>query len=217
MRALFVYILLIFYAVNCFAQAENEVVDSVQEIDTVYIYHDWKAVLSHSPVAAFSGPIVYQNNELETEIFTPDPEPQFIIDNQALAICVGDTLWLASANYLNTHFKQQRKWFRNYMPLYFTEKIAFVQFWNDDPEKTFIYDFHPSFFIIDFIGKQLVELNYKVLTSLLARYPDLQCRYLGMKKFKERDVVDFFFMQYIDRLNKDDDALTIIEQLELRK
>ncbi|MCQ2291235.1 MAG: hypothetical protein MJZ63_08200 [Muribaculaceae bacterium] len=216
MRALLTYILLSIFAVHCFAQAENEVVDSVLEIDTVYIYHDWKAVLSHSPVAAYSGQIVYQNDELETVIFTPDPEPQFVIDNQALAVCVGDSLWLASANYLNTHFKQQRKWFRNYMPLYFTEKIAFVQFWNDDPEKTFIYDFHPSFFIIDFVGKQLVELNYKVLTSLLARYPDLQCRYLGMKKFKERDVVDFFFMQYIDRLNKDDDALTIIEQLELR-
>ena len=65
----------------------------------------------------------------------------------------------------------------------------------------------------DFIGKRLVELNYKVLTSLLERYPDLQCRYLGMKKYKTKDVVDFFFMQYIERLKTDDDALTILEQL----
>lgn len=168
----------------------------------------------------------YFNNELETEIFTSDPESQQVVDNQAIAVCVGDTLWLANTNYLNQAFNNKCEWFLNYMPLYFTEKIAFVKFWNSYPseyymrlmpnkklETLFTYDCQSSFYILDFIGKRLVELNYKVLTSLLERYPDLQCRYLGMKKYKTKDVVDFFFMQYIERLKTDDDALTILEQL----
>ena len=228
MRAFFIYLLFAIIGAQCFAQTENEMADSAQYIDTVYVYSNWKSIMTHEPVAAFSGQIVYENNPLETEIYTSEPESQFIVDNQAVAINIGDSLWLANADYLNKVFKNKHEWFSNFIPLYFTEKIAFVKFWNDYPSEPRMrampdksvkivnnYYCQSSFFIIDFIGRQLVELNYKVLTSLLARYPDLQCRYLGMKKYKERDVVDFFFMQYIDRLNKDDDALTIIEQLEL--
>ena len=226
MRTLLIYIIFAFAGLSCYAQTESENTDTVSAIDTVYIYTNWKSIVNHDPVAAYSGPIVYFHNELETEIFTSDPESQQVVDNQAIAVCVGDTLWLANTNYLNQAFNNKCEWFLNYMPLYFTEKIAFVKFWNSYPseyymrlmpnkkvETLFTYDCQSSFYILDFIGKRLVELNYKVLTSLLERYPDLQCRYLGMKKYKTKDVVDFFFMQYIERLKTDDDALTILEQL----
>ena len=35
-----------------------------------------------------------------------------------------NTLWLANTNYLNQAFNNKCEWFLNYMPLYFTEKIA---------------------------------------------------------------------------------------------
>lgn len=226
MRAVLFYILLTFLGLRSYAQAADEARADTTAYDTVYIYSNWKSIMANDPAAAYSGPIVYYNNELETEVFTSDAESQLVVDNQAIAANIGDTLWLANTNYINKVFNNKREWFLNYIPLYFTEKIAFVKFWNGYPseyymrlmpnkkvETIFTYDCQSSFFILDFIDRQLVELNYKVLTSLLARYPDLQMRYLAMKRYKAQDVVDFYFMQYIDRLKNDDDALTIIEQL----
>lgn len=226
MRTWIFGILLAFFGVTGFAQTPGENADTVVAVDTVYVYSSWKSIVSHEPAAAYSGPIVYFNNELETEIFTAEPASQQVVNEQAIAVCVGDSLWLANTAYLGKAFAGKCEWMLNYIPLYFTEKIAFVKFWNDYPseyymrqmpgkqvEPVFTYDCQASFYILDFMDKRLVELNHKVLTSLLQRYPDLQCRYLAMKKYKERDVVDFFFMQYIERLKTDDDALTIVEQL----
>ena len=135
MRTLLTYIIFAFAGLSCYAQTESENTDTVSAIDTVYIYTNWKSIVNHDPVAAYSGPIVYLNNELETEIFTSDPESQQVVDNQAIAVCVGDTLWLANTNYLNQAFNNKCEWFLNYMPLYFTEKIAFVKFWNSYPSE----------------------------------------------------------------------------------
>ena len=126
MRTLLIYIIFAFAGLSCYAQTESENTDTVSAIDTVYIYTNWKSIVNHDPVAAYPGPIVYFNNELETEIFTSDPESQQVVDNQAIAVCVGDTLWLANINYLNQAFNNNCEWFLNYMPLYFTVKIAFV-------------------------------------------------------------------------------------------
>lgn len=226
MRTWIIATLLAFFVASANAQQASEPADTATAVDTIYIYNSWKSIVSHDPAAAYSGPIVYYNNELETEIFTSEPSSQQVVNDHAIAICVGDTLWLANTGYLGKAFAGKCEWMLNYIPLYFTEKIAFVKFWNDYPseyymrqmpgkqvEPVFTYDCQASFYILDFMGKRLVELNHKVLTSLLQRYPDLQCRYLAMKKYKEREVVDFFFMQYIERLKTDDDALTIVEQL----
>lgn len=203
----------------------QEVADSV-ELDTVYVYQSWESILSHQPDAAYSGPIVYENNELEQRVFLPDAKTDSVVNVNGVAICIGDSLWMLNTAYLYQNFDVKFDWFDHYIPLYFTDKIAFVKYWNQYPtdyyirpmpynqfERVWLYDCKASFYLLDFVDRRVVQLNHKVLSSLLLRYPDLHRRYTGMKKYKDPEVVDFFFMQYIDRLKTDEEALTILEQI----
>ena len=203
----------------------QEATDSVP-IDTVYVYHSWESILTHQPDAAYSGPIVYHNNELEIRVFAPDAHTDSIINVNSVAVCVGDTLWMLNTAYLYQNFDVKFDWFDHFIPLYFTDKIAFVKFWNQYPddyyirpmpynqfERVWLYDCKASFYLLDFVDRRVLQLNQKVLSSLLLRYPDLHRRYTGMKKNKDPEVVDYFFLKYIDRLKTDDEALTLLEQI----
>ena len=220
-----IFVLLILVCGCRFFCRAQEAADSV-ELDTVYVYQSWESILSHQPDAAYSGPIVYHNNELELRVFAPDTETDSIINVKSVAVCIGDSLWMLNTAYLYQNFDMKFDWFTHDIPLYFTPQIAFVKYWNQYPseyyirpmpnatyDRIYLYDCKASFFILDFINKSLVELNHKVLSSLLLRYPDLRCRYLGMKHYKDPEVVDFFFMEYIDRLKTDEQVLSILEQL----
>ena len=206
--------------------------DSVEAIDTVYIYNNWNGIINNKPVTAFSGPIAYSNNELEIEIYTTNREAQLICDFQAIAICLGDSAWYLNSYYLDNHFDCDYRNFNNYVSLLFTGKIALIQYWEDYPEENYLrmmptahggqvmesVPFHrgnAKFYYIDFINKAVRKVDYKLMTGLLANYPELQRRYLGMKKYKTSEVIDFFLQKYIDKLNDDSEALTILEQINL--
>lgn len=86
---------------------QDTAVDTVQpvdSIDTVYVYLNWNQIFSHKPAIAYSGPIVFPNNGLEYEIYTLDDTSQAVLDKAAVAINVGDSLWLVNTNYLKKKF-----------------------------------------------------------------------------------------------------------------
>ena len=206
--------------------AEEAAVDSAGggvEIDTIYLYSSWHAIMDHKPFRAYSGPIVWGNNALEYEVIVYDREALNAIYNQSVAMTLGDSTWLVNANWLLRNFKCEYTGFKGFMPLYFTNKIAFVQYWDDYPTDTGLrlipgpdgntkleeVDIHygdPTFYILDFGKREVREIDHDELASLLAPYPDLQRRYLGMKHGKRQDVIEFFLMKLVDALSNDPEA-----------
>lgn len=199
---------------------------TAEEIDTIYLYSSWHAIMDHKPFRAYSGPIVWGNSALEYEVIVYDREALNAIYNQSVAMTLGDSTWLVNANWLLRNFKCEYTGFKGFMPLYFTSKIAFVQYWKDYPTDTGLrlipgpdgnnkleeVDIHygdPAFYIIDFDHKEVREIDHDELASLLPPYPDLQRRYLGMKHGKRQDVIEFFLMKLVDALSNDPEAKDI--------
>lgn len=188
--------------------------------DTVYFYNSWAAMLAHKPDFAYAGNLVFGNNEYEMELWAQQEQAQKNIEETAIAACVGDSLWLVNANYLLSHFKSKYSDFKNYIPLYFSAKVAFVRYWTDYPikckvrpminfdgeevmEPVLLHNGETPIYIIDFSTKTICKLDHKLLTQLLEPYPELQRRYLGMKRHKDTEIIEFFFEKYLNKLNSD--------------
>lgn len=71
MRTLLIYIIFAFAGLSCYAQTESENTDTVSAIDTVYIYTNWKSIVNHDPVAAYSGPIIISTMNLRPRFSPP--------------------------------------------------------------------------------------------------------------------------------------------------
>ena len=202
-------------------------VQPVDSIDTVYVYFNWNQIFSHKPAIAYSGPIVFPNNGLEYEIYTLDDTSQAVLDKAAVAINVGDSLWLVNTNYLKNNFECQYNGFYNYIPLYFSSKIAFCQYWDDYAQEYYLRPMltatgehvlepvllhrgQPRYYILDFDKKELYALDQKRLAKLLAAYPELRERYLSRKHRNDPDVIAFYFQKYIEAVDNDSTVPTII-------
>ena len=189
-------------------------VQPVDSIDTVYVYLNWNQIFSHKPAIAYSGPIVFPNNGLEYEIYTLDDTSQAVLDKAAVAINVGDSLWLVNTNYLKKNFECQYNGFYNYIPLYFSSKIAFCQYWDDYAQE---YYLRP---MLTATGEHVLEPvllhrgqpRYYILDfdKLLAAYPELRERYLSRKHRNDPDVIAFYFQKYIEAVDNDSTVPTII-------
>lgn len=197
-----------------------------EPVDTIYLYNSWQAILSQKPFKAYSGPIVWGNNALEYEVIVYDDDVISTIYLQSIAMTLGDSTWLVNANYLLQNFKCDYTGFKGFIPLYFTNKIAFVQYWDDYPSdfgvrvvpgpdgspKYETVDQHygdPVFYILDFDKSEVRKIDHDELAQLLAPYPDLQRRYLGMKHAKRQDVIQFFLMKLVDARTNDPEAKEI--------
>ena len=223
-------VLLTFLSSGLMAQgnAESNDLTGGENSDTVYFFKSWEAVFNHRPDFAYAGNIVFPNNDCEIEIWTQQEEPQEQVDKKAIAACVGDSLWLINSNYLLTRFKSSYKGFNNYVTLYFSGKLAFVRYWDDYPseygyrsminldgdnvlEPVLYHEGNTQFYLLDFEDRAVKKIDYKLLTHLLEPYPDLQRRYLGMKRYKEAEIIDFFLESYTGKVNSDPQAPTILE------
>ena len=47
------------------------------------------------------------------------------------------------------------------------------------------------------------KVTPQVLSELLEDYHDLQVRYEGMKDYKKRPVIEYFFLMFVDRASQD--------------
>ncbi len=203
-------------------------------LDTITIYRNWDDILAQQPAFSMTGHILYQNNELEYKIYTRNAQAQAIIDTQALAIEVGDSLWLINANYLVNNFETTYTGFTNFVPIFFNEKTAFVHYWEDYPDTylsrstqdengekiVYAVQLHygeSRFYIIDFVQSTIKKLNHNLLEQLLVPYHDLYSRYTGMKKNKKTEVIDFFFQKYLERLAQDVTVPPITEQIKAKE
>ena len=126
---------------------------------------------------------------------------------------------MINTSWLQQNFKGDCNKMDFWAPLYFTAKIAYVEWryyrastgmtilgallgddtlFDPDPDDT-----QGDIYIIDFDAAEVYKLDHKRMSKLLEPYHDLKVRYEGMKDFKKQYIIRYFFMEYVNRLNDD--------------
>ena len=127
------------------------------------------------------------------------------------------------------------KYFRDFLPLYFSEKIAFFQYLPTEIDylDTEIDNFenlqyyvgvgrgsvleYPSgvadvaHFVIDLENKTVFLVDKNYLLFLLERYPDMKRRFEMMQGQNEFYLINEFFWDYVDRISSDAYAPVIVQ------
>lgn len=201
-----------------------------QGTDTLQVYNSWQSIFFNGPDTVAINPNV--------EIFSPfkfkfkpteknNKELKNMIQKRSVAVSLGDSVWLINSRYLRDSLSgPYNEIFEEYVPLYFNEKIAFVQFliteisylpyeidtfegMNAGVGRDGIYNFGDygyvaiPHFVIDFDGKQVYLVDRDYLMFLLERYPDMKRRYEMMQDQYEFYMINEFFWDYVERLESD--------------
>ena len=146
---------------------------------------------------------------------------------QSLALSLGDSVWFINSRYLRDSLNgPYNKIFEEYVPLYFNEKIAFVQFLVTEISylpyeiDTFegltagvgrgsmfnVGDYgyvDVPHFVLDLDNKEVFLVDRNYLMFLLERYPDMKHRYEMMQDQNEFYMINQFFWDYVERLSQD--------------
>ncbi len=178
--------------------------------DTVYFYDSWKTMLEMSPSVMLISPVIEAQTPYEIDIFTTTNDYS-LYDH--LAATLGDSIWLVSTSYLQTHFEGDVQKLCGgrfvFVPLFFNDKIAYaigpsygVKEYLFGQMESYSSD-QVDYFYFDFKNRRLRKVTHEVLSELLEDYHDLQMRYEGMKDYKKKYMIEEFFMKYVDRASQD--------------
>lgn len=200
---------------------------SAQEVewrDTVMIYSTWENLLDGYPDAVATNPLIEMYTPFDVYISSRDATMRKMFD-EAAAVAIGDSIFLAGTGWLCERFSGDCHKMQDFVPLFFSSKIAFLQ-WTDGPtpsllnalfggeEEEYSYeDFMATadYYLIDFAQSRVERIDHKVLSRLLAPYRDLLMRYQGMKDYKKRPVISFFFNEYLRRIGNDPEIPHLID------
>ena len=196
--------------------------------DTLMVYKSWEAIFDLMPDTIVANPLIKVRSDFDFEFKASSRDAKAVskmLKNEAVAVCMGDTLWLINSDWLKRYFKGDCKHFSRYVPLYYTGKIAFVQFQRDEPTVGgFLLNVlidgilgadsgigmgdgyngeTPKLYWIDFDNLRVREVNKKLLLELLEPYPDLLQRYTFRENQDETYLINEFFLDYVNRLNQD--------------
>ena len=67
---------------------------------------------------------------------------------------------------------------------------------------------------------KVLKVDYRFLSDQLEDYQDLLMRYEGMKDNNKRDVIEYYFLKYIDRVSTDvmrPEILELVDDMEVNK
>ncbi len=196
--------------------------------DTLMVYNSWEAIFDLMPDTIVANPEIKVRSEYDFEFKATSRDAKAVnkmLKNEAVAVCLGDTLWLINSDWLKRNFKGDCKHFSRYVPLYYTGKIAFVQFQRNNPTVGgFLLNLlvdgvlgadsgigmgdgyngeTPKLYWIDFDNLRVREVNKNLLLELLEPYPDLLQRYTFRQYQDETYLINEFFLDYVNRLNRD--------------
>ncbi len=196
--------------------------------DTLMVYNSWEAIFDLIPDTIVANPEIKVRSEYDFEFKATSRDARAVnkmLKNEAVAVCLGDTLWLINSDWLKRNFKGDCKHFSRYVPLYYTGKIAFVQFQRNNPTVGgFLLNLlvdgvlgadsgigmgdgynggTPKLYWIDFDNLRVREVNKNLLLELLEPYPDLLQRYTFRQYQDETYLINEFFLDYVNRLNRD--------------
>lgn len=196
--------------------------------DTLMVYNSWEAIFDLIPDTIVANPEIKVRSEYDFEFKATSRDAKAVnkmLKNKAVAVCLGDTLWLINSDWIKRNFKGDCKHFSRYVPLYYTGKIAFVQFQRNNPTVGgFLLNLlvdgvlgadsgigmgdgyngeTPKLYWIDFDNLRVREVNKNLLLELLEPYPDLLQRYTFRQYQDETYLINEFFLDYVNRLNRD--------------
>ncbi len=186
--------------------------------DTVYFYNTWEQLLNLEPVSMLQDPYVDAQSPYQLFFEIEDEKWNDVIEHDFMAASMGDSIWLVNSNYLKLCFEGDTQSLVGYVPLFFNEKVAYIcyggypyrnpywehGYYNGYNRNRMHHDIVWHYYYIDFQRRLLLKVDYSTLRSLLADYHDLQMRYEGMKDYKKSEIIDYFFMKYIERVTADD-------------
>ncbi len=125
-----------------------------------------------------------------------DFDEKYIEDH--MAALWNDSTWLINSKYLKNNFSGDGGMMRGFVPLYFNERVAYAVYM---PFEDSYYDL--EFYYIDFQNSKVKKVCRKYLLDLLTDYPDLKMRYEGMKCNKKHQIIEEYFLEYIERASVD--------------
>lgn len=178
--------------------------------DTIYFYDTWQQMLDGNPVSMLVNPII--------EVFSPysiyfsayNHKISDEIKVKHIAISMDDSIWLVNSAYLKKHFVHDDvDNLMDYVPVFFNDKVAYFIYHSHLTIKD-VYEGLPQkehykvdYFYIDFFNHQIRRVTPEYLSQLLESYHDLQMRYEGMKDYRKREIIEEYFLQYVDRASED--------------
>ena len=202
-----------------------------QGTDTLMVYNSWKSVFFDGPDTVAINPNVeiYSPFQYKFKPTEKDRKPLAkMIDRQAVAVAIGDSVWLVNSKYLKDSLSgPYNSYFEDYLPLYFNEKIIFFQYLATEISylgveidnfenlqyyvgvgRSSILDFGSGWidvahFVIDVENKTVYLVDRDYLLFLLERYPDMKRRFEMMQGQNEFYLINQFFWDYVDRLDRE--------------
>ena len=168
-------------------------------VDTVYFYDSWLQIFELNPAARIKSPRITTESSYEIKFSVVDKDGKPVTIKDHIAVEMNDSVWAINSLYLQREFKGDAKKFKDFVPLFFNQKLAYVRYsypWQENVKEFYFY--------IDFERRRVSKVTPLVLKDLLSDYPDLLMRYEGMKDYESPAIVEDFFIQFIRRATYDD-------------
>lgn len=187
--------------------------------DTVYFYGTWNQMLDMQPMTTLINPYVEIYTPFDIFIGSADEQVnQTIRENGFVAVSLGDSIWFANSDYLQYEFTGDVSTFTNFVPVFFNERIAYLVYPSQLSVREMLMGETESenidYYYIDFKYKNVKKVTHNYLSKLLEDYHDLKVRYEGMKDYKKRNVIEYFFLEYVNRATQDYMRPSITEYIE---
>ena len=212
MKACFRHLLLFLLFLSSLPVAAQD-----EPVDTVYFYASWEQVFNMQPDVMLVDLTIDVYSPFEIYFNSTDKNTNNKIKKEYLVAMLSDSTWLVNSNYLKAYFKGDSKKLHGYVPLTFTDKVAYAvaeDYFYAEIAGVGYSVFATNNYYIDFAQRKVFKLDAKALSTLLADYPDLRMRYEGLKDNDSSAILNDFFIRYIDRADNDDLRPTILDLVE---
>lgn len=199
-----------------FFMAASAVTCQATPQDTVYFYDTWEQMLNFTPDAVIIDPVIETRSPYELYVDACDDNINDLISNKHIALSLGDSIWLVNSKYLKRQFKGDTKMLNGYVPVFFNDKVAYVTYVRYDEWSVSLNDYLfgevgydgaikkvVNYCYIDFMRRKVLKVDHSVLSNLLDGYHDLLMRYEGMKDYKSPEIIEEYFLKYVDRATED--------------
>ena len=194
--------------------------------DSLWVYNTWESLMCQAPDALLINPVIEAYTPYDIAFETLESEANDMLYNYSLAVALGDSVWLINSRVLRQSFKGDVKKMDDYVPFYFNAKMAFIEavttysfgstllnsiFGSDETGAA--YNEPPDLFWIDFEHGKIDRITHKNLSAIMELYPDLVRRYEAMASHKDREVVHFFFYEFVRRAEQDQRYPYLLDRL----
>ena len=177
--------------------------------DTVYYYSTWEQMYDLTPRLQIVDPYIEQVSPIELHFYVSAEQADMVSIEENIAVSLGDSVMLINTGYLRKNFKGDANRLSGCVPVFFNDKVAYAIYTADPSVKEILFgsseydDLVLDYYYIDFQDHKVKRVTSSVLSALLEDYHDLKMRYEGMKDYKKRPIIEYYFLQYIERASQD--------------